>query len=439
LNSSSSGFGVSLGSSLQPEGEQLGAKMSSTTGGAQTLTNDDFFGGAATTNGHHYDSEEYDEDIDFEPQNGYTEEMPPPITTDPKSGKKEKERKSREPVKMPKIDLREKMEKVKRVRMPSPGEMVYGYLNSEFHKANFKQPLACKTRVEDIEVMKARRLLTQQKTPAELGNLRHPLDIPLPLRSSSSNKKEENEDSESVVEFDPRVKEGSKLYNTLPRSWRTQNLVTSSKEMTDLDEIVKRKALIESKSPAELANISSLSDIPVPTKIKRMMSPSEKLIAKQKDKENEEDVPKEPFSLYGTLPRSWKEKNLVTNVREIEDEEEISRRRALVESKSPAELSEFHGLGDFPVPTRIENIFKNTGGAKDETQSDVAPKNFSETMYATLPKSWKEQNLITKVKVEEDPIELERRRNLTQKKLQLNLPKFHPSLICQFHLLWKIS
>ena len=48
------------------------------------------------------------------------------------------------------------------------------------------------------------------------------------------------------------------------------------------DEIVKRKALIESKSPAELANISSLSDIPVPTKIKRMMSPSEKLIAKQK-------------------------------------------------------------------------------------------------------------------------------------------------------------
>ena len=49
-----------------------------------------------------------------------------------------------------------------------------------------------------------------------------------------------------------------------------------------LDELVKRKALIESKSPAELANISSLSDIPVPTKIKRMMSPSEKLIAKQK-------------------------------------------------------------------------------------------------------------------------------------------------------------
>ena len=40
-----------------------------------------------TTNGHHYDSEEYDEDIDFVPQNGYTDEMPPPVAT---GGKKEK-------------------------------------------------------------------------------------------------------------------------------------------------------------------------------------------------------------------------------------------------------------------------------------------------------------------------------------------------------------
>ena len=47
-----------------------------------------------------------------------------------------------------------------------------------------------------------------------------------------------------------------------------------------------------------------------------------------------------------------------------------------MESKSPAELSEFNGLGDFPVPTRIENIFKKSA-AKEETQSDVVPKNFS--------------------------------------------------------------
>ena len=92
---------------------------------------------------------------------------------------------------MPKME----MPKMKRVRMPSPGEIVHGYLNSDFHNKNFKQPLACKTRVEDIEIMKARKLLTEQKTPAELGNLRHPLDIPLPkLRSSSNSKKTDKEE-----------------------------------------------------------------------------------------------------------------------------------------------------------------------------------------------------------------------------------------------------
>ena len=37
------------------------------------------------------------------------------------------------------------------------------------------------------------------------------------------------------------------------------------------------------------------------------------------------------------------ETKLITNVREIEDEEELSRRRDLVQSKTPNELSEFAG------------------------------------------------------------------------------------------------
>ena len=83
-------------------------------------------------------------------------------------------------------------EKVKRVRMPSPGEMVHGYLNSDFHKS-FKQPLAVRTRVEDVDVVKARQLLTQKMTPSELGNMRHPLDIPLPKIKGSNKGKEEKE------------------------------------------------------------------------------------------------------------------------------------------------------------------------------------------------------------------------------------------------------
>ena len=45
---------------------------------------------------------------------------------------------------MPKIE----MPKVERVGMPSPGEIVHGYLNSDFHSKNFKQPFTIKVRLE---------------------------------------------------------------------------------------------------------------------------------------------------------------------------------------------------------------------------------------------------------------------------------------------------
>ena len=70
--------------------------------------------------------------------------------------------------------------------MPSPGEIAGGI------KESLNQPLMSRSRVEDVDVQKARQLMTQQKTPGQLGNLRHPLDIPMPkLRSSSGNKKGE--------------------------------------------------------------------------------------------------------------------------------------------------------------------------------------------------------------------------------------------------------
>ena len=47
--------------------------------------------------------------------------------------------------------------------------------------------------------------------------------------------------------------------------------------------------------------------------------------------------------------------------------------------------------------------------------------NFSETMYATLPKSWKEQNLITQTEVMEDLEELAKRQKLTQEKTPAEL------------------
>ena len=42
------------------------------------------------TNGHHNGYEEYEEEIDFEPQNGYVEDMGPEVLPEEVGGKKQK-------------------------------------------------------------------------------------------------------------------------------------------------------------------------------------------------------------------------------------------------------------------------------------------------------------------------------------------------------------
>ncbi len=144
-----------------------------------------------------------DVEIDFEPQNGYGE-VPaygggnPGGAGSPGGGGKKpkqkamKEPRGRDPVKMPKVDIKGKFtnmgDKMKKARMPSPHELQESYLNSAFHKS-FKQPLAVRTRIEDPAVQMKREAVTKQLPPALLGNMRHPLDIPLPKMKGSANPK----------------------------------------------------------------------------------------------------------------------------------------------------------------------------------------------------------------------------------------------------------
>ena len=71
-------------------------------------------------------------------------------------------RKPREPMRLPKVDLKAKFsamnEKVKKARMPSPHELKEGYLNSSFHRS-FQQPLAVRTReIDDPEELEQRQV-----------------------------------------------------------------------------------------------------------------------------------------------------------------------------------------------------------------------------------------------------------------------------------------
>ena len=62
--------------------------------------------------------------------------------------------------------------------------------------------------------------------------------------------------------------------------------------------------------------------------------------------------------LFNTLPRSLRQQNLVTSVREIEDPKVIQERQELIKNYSPAELAQFKGITDFPVPSKLTNLFE---------------------------------------------------------------------------------
>ena len=58
----------------------------------------------------------------------------------------------------------------------------------------------------------------------------------------------------------------------LPASFFEQNIVTAIKENMDPEELERNRTLTKTKTPAQLAAINSISDIPVPDKIKNILS-----------------------------------------------------------------------------------------------------------------------------------------------------------------------
>ena len=64
--------------------------------------------------------------------------------------------------------------------------------------------------------------------------------------------------------------------------------------------------------------------------------------------------------MYATLPKSWKEQNLITKVKTDQDPELIAMRRELTQTKTPAELAQISSMADLPIPTALENFLKSS-------------------------------------------------------------------------------
>merc|ERR1712098_944675 len=170
---------------------------------------------------------------------------------------------------------------------------------------------------------------------------------------------------------------------------------------------VARQALTQEKSPTQLANIESVSDIPIPKVFASKPENGEVTESGEGGMTLPRNMDEFGQAAFNTLPRSLREQNIVTAVKENLDPEELERNQELTRTKTPTELAQIHSLAEFPVPDNIKKFLtperKETEPKENKKRrhSDCEPE-VSEpfTMYFTLPRSLRETKLVTNVKVE---------------------------------------
>ena len=332
-------------------------------------------------------------------------------------------------VEMPKVDVKAKLtsmnESIRNARLPSPQEIKNNYKNSNFVKS-FSQPLAVRNRVEEMDEEDHKEFLRQKKTPAQWSQMNHPLDFPMPkIKFSSPSFKKEKRTSSAEDKMSPDarpLKDSPKARSqgAFPLAWTHQKYVTSNKVITDEKEAHLRRELVKNKSPAQLAQFNSISDFPVPSKVKSLLSPSERKIMSQKQKKASEEANSDPWTtkignmfknpdmsrlkrtqsemaLSATMPKGPK---LITKVKVEPDTDEISKRRALNAAKTPAELAQIHSFSEIPIPGTLKRMVKGQVG-KDLSHSLTAlpsgePEDRSKSPFSamTLKKSLNSQCVV---------------------------------------------
>ena len=66
------------------------------------------------------------------------------------------------------------------------------------------------------------------------------------------------------------------------------------------------------------------------------------------------------YDIYASLPRSLK-KEVLVRAKVEENEEVLKERQAIVNSKSPAELSQIHSFAEVPLPRAVESWLHHHG------------------------------------------------------------------------------
>merc|ERR1711988_2079284 len=322
-------------------------------------------------------------------------------------------------------------DKMKSQSTTSLSQSLYGSL-----PRSLKQDLMVKSRVEDPEVLAERRAIVASKSVSELSQITSISDFPVPktlsrafhksmemLTSSRPAQPVEDDNSRPLSPGARSIQEN--LYATLPRSLKSEILVKSCVEDPEVQS--HNMALTQSKSVSELSQIKSISEFPIPEKIERLISRSGTNPRVTDSSEQQSLVDSRPVSrattasrkgikedIYASLPRSLKDQ-LIVRTQVEENEEVLAQRQALVESKSPVELSEIHSLAEVPIPSRIEAWLHGSNMSADGTDNAspmTLPRNkkeLTEAVYRTLPTSLV-QPCVVRSKVEDPTVLLERQQ-----------------------------
>merc|ERR1719461_1083569 len=233
--------------------------------------------------------------------------------------------------------------------------------------SSLRSELIVTAKVEDPEIVARNKEIIKNKSVSELSQIRALEEFPIPDKIENlfknqrpkpasvkmSNSTYDNGLSETSSErpTSPQSFKDS-IYGSLPRSMKEQQLLVKSK-IQDPELVKERQELVRTKSPAELSQISSVADLPIPAPVENML--------KRKSEPGSPVAPPRKWKaedIYESLPMgSLKEQQLIVRSREMEDPAELERRQELIRTQTPAQLSEITSLADIPVPKFIEKKF----------------------------------------------------------------------------------
>merc|ERR1719309_200112 len=286
---------------------------------------------------------------------------------------------------------------------------------------------------EDEEKIQARQALVESKSPVELSAITSLSDLPIPSKITRMMNRAPGAASTPGSKLDISSKTSTKasskmnvndMYSTLPKSL-TMELAVTTKVNKNQEEIARRQKLIQEKTPAELGNIGSLSELPIPSVLQNLLTKSE---APEKPKRKSTQEKRKRNLTTGTflspdfLPESWRETKLMVRSKVEEDESVLKSRQELVESKTPMELGQINGLTDLPVPTRIQTLMRSKKRVLKSTEEKEMSKKVSGSAqslpsmsaFLSIPESLKSE-LLVKSKVE-DPETVAKNREIVKTK-----------------------